>query len=285
MNERLIKGVGIGLRSQHIHQVLDEKPDIPWFEILVDNHMAKGGLIPAQLTAVRECYELTFHCVGMSLAGTDAIDMNYLSRIKEMNDQYQPAWISDHLCFTQFKQHYTHDLLPFPYTQATLKHVAERILKIQDVLKQSLVVENVSSYVQFKDSVMDEAGFLSELVCLTDCEILLDVNNAYVNEVNHGISAKQFIDSLPLEKVREIHLAGYQDEGEYLIDAHNNKVSQKVWNLYQYLIQCGGSKPTLIEWDNDIPALTALMHEANCAQNIMDEEIANKNIKQAQLCI
>ena len=280
MNAQSISGAGIGLRSQHIHQVLDEKPDIPWFEILADNHLVQGGLIPKQLEAVRSCYPLTFHCVGMSLAGADPLDIDYLARIKKLADQLQPAWISDHLCFTQHGEHYFHDLLPFPYTQASLKHVSERVLKIQDYLNRALVIENVSSYLQFKESSMDEADFLAELVKRTGCELLLDVNNAYVNQINHGLDAKDFINRMPIDSVREIHLAGYEDKGDYLIDAHNNKISEPVWMLYEYLVDVLGSGPTLIEWDNDIPALDILMSEASRAQRCMNHVVADSEMRQ-----
>jgi len=281
MNEQSISGAGIGLRSQHIHQVLNEKPDIPWFEILADNHLAQGGLIPKQLAAVRDCYSLTFHCVAMSLASSDPLDMDYLSGIKQLADQIQPEWISDHLCFTRSGEHQLHDLLPFPYTQEALKHVSERVLKIQDYLNRALVIENVSSYLLFKESSMDEADFLTELVKLTSCELLLDVNNAYVNEINHGISAQDFINRIPLESVREIHLAGFEDKGDYLIDAHNNKVAEPVWNIYENLINSTGVRPVLIEWDNDIPSLEILMTEARRAQKILDKTAASGNFRQA----
>ena len=265
MSESQISGAGIGLRSQHINQVLVEKPDIAWFEILADNHLAVGGMIPAQLTAIRECYELTFHCVGMSIAGTDSLDLNYLNNIKQLAQRIEPAWISDHLCFTQFGEHQLHDLLPFPYTDESLNHVCHRVHKIQEFLKRPLLIENVSSYLQFEASSMNEAEFLSQLVKRTDCELLLDINNAYVNEVNHDLTVNDFINEIPLKSVREIHLAGYQDKGEYLIDAHNNKVSDEVWNHYTKIINMIESKATLIEWDNDIPELDVLLEEAQHA--------------------
>lgn len=279
MNEQSIIGAGIGLRGQHIHQVLDEKPDVPWFEILADNHLAQGGLIPQQLTAVRDCYAMTFHCVGMSIAGTDPLDMDYLACTKQLADQFQPAWISDHLCFTHFGEHQFHDLIPFPYTEESLKHVSERVLMIQEYLNRAIVIENVSSYCQFKASVMTEADFLTELTKRTDCELLLDINNVYVNEINHGIDSKDFIDRIPLSSVREVHLAGFEDKGDYLIDAHNNKVAEPVWNIYQALINRSGAIPTLIEWDNDIPAFDVLLNEASRAQSILDAACSDIDVE------
>ena len=262
-------GAGIGLRGQHIPEVIQELPDVPWFEVLADNHLAEGGLIPRQLAAVRSSYPVTFHCVGMSIAGVDDLDMNYLERIRNLAERFEPAWISDHLCFTQYANHQYHDLLPFPYSEESLSHVSERVMKIQDYLGRALVVENVSTYLQYRDSTMTEGEFLMSLCEKTGCEILLDVNNAYVNEINHGIDARDFIRSLPAERVREVHLAGFEDHGEYLIDAHNNLVANPVWQLYDYLVQLHGEKPTLIEWDNDIPEFKVLMEEAQRAERIL----------------
>lgn len=263
-----LQGAGIGLRGQHISEVLKNMPNVPWFEILVDNHLAEGGIIPVQLAAVRASYPITFHCIGMSIAGVDELDFSYLKKIKNLIDLYQPAWVSDHLCFTQFGQHQYHDLLPFPYTEQSLRHVAQRVMLIQEVLDRPLLIENVSSYLQYRESTMSEAEFLTALSSITGSEILLDINNAYVNQVNHNIDAKTFISSLPTEKIKEVHLAGYEDKGEYLIDAHNNRVSDAVWDLYAFFIQHHGNTPTLIEWDNDLPEFEILLQEAAQAEKI-----------------
>jgi len=276
-------GAGIGLRGQHIPEIIQAQPDVPWFEILADNHLAEGGLIPQQLAAVRSSYPVTFHCVGMSIAGVDALDMAYLEKIRSLAERFEPAWISDHLCFTQYAKHQYHDLLPFPYSEESLAHVCERVMKIQDYLGRELVVENVSTYLQYRDSSMTEGEFLKSLCEKTGCEILLDVNNAYVNEINHGIDARDFIASLPARHIREVHLAGYEDKGEYLIDAHNNLVANPVWELYEYLVQLYGEKPTLIEWDNDIPAFDVLMEEAQRAERILSASVdrSAKSLKAA----
>ena len=264
------RGVGVGLRSQHIHEVIISKPVVPWFEILADNHVAGGGLIPMQLAAVRSTYPITFHCVGMSIAGTDELDSEYLENINRLAHQFEPAWISDHLCFSSFGGHQYHDLLPFPYSEEALDHVSERVMKIQDYLDRVLVVENVSSYLMFRQSSMTEGEFLKALSDRTGCELLVDVNNAYVNQVNHGIDAKEFFSSLPTDSIREIHLAGFEDKGDYLIDAHNNRIAEEVLELYQYLIDICGETPTLIEWDGDIPELSVLVAESDKAQAIID---------------
>ena len=263
--------VGIGLRSAHMDTIIETQPAVPWFEILLDNHTARGGLIPAQLVAVRNMYALSMHCVGMSLGGIDPLDMEYLRTVERMLRQFKAMRVSDHLCFTNNGQHYFNDLLPIPFTDESLRHVCGRIEQVQDVLGTQLLVENVSSYLQYEDSVMNEAEFMSALVDETGCGILLDINNAYVNEYNHGFPAKDFIDSVPLDYVGEVHLAGYQDHSDYLIDAHNNRVSEPVWGLFDYYLEAAGdTAPVLIEWDNDIPSFDVLLDEAKTAQEMIN---------------
>jgi len=261
--------VGLGLRSVHIEQIIQQQPAVPWFEILLDNHTAQGGLIPRQLAAVRHYYPLSFHCVGMSVGGVNALDRQYLATIKRMISDYQPIQISDHLCFTQYGKHHFNDLLPIPYTSESLQHVSERVDQVQNYLGRRILLENVSMYLQFESSEMNEAAFLSALVKHTGCGILLDINNAYVNEFNHGYSAKEFIDSIPLEQVAEVHLAGFEDKKEYLIDAHNNRVSESVWSLFDYYLQHGHNAPVLIEWDNDIPTFDVLLDEMEKAKKLI----------------
>ncbi len=275
--------VGLGLRSAHIEQIIQQQPEIPWFEILLDNHSAKGGLIPRQLAAVRHHYPLSFHCVGMSLGGVDPLDRQYLATIKRMISEYNPAQISDHLCFTQHGAHHFNDLLPIPYTNESLNHVSRRIDQVQTLLGRTILVENVSVYLQFESSEMNEAEFLSELVNRTGCGILLDINNAYVNEFNHGYSAKEFIDTLPLNHVGEVHLAGYEDKNNYLIDAHNNRVSEPVWNLFRHYLQHDHCAPVLIEWDNDIPALNVLLDEREKAKQMISRYAENTALRASSL--
>ncbi len=283
----LPKGAGVGLRGQHIPEVIQQQPDIQWFEILADNHLAEGGLVPHQLMAVRSSYPVTFHCVGMSIAGVDPLDMKYLKSIRSLAERFEPAWISDHLCFTQFANHQYHDLLPFPYSEESLIHVGERVMRIQDYLGRALVVENVSTYLQYRASTMTEGEFLKALCQLTGCEILLDVNNAYVNQVNHGVDAREFIRNLPTQYIREVHLAGFEDKGVYLIDAHNSRVADAVWELYEHLLHTHGARATLIEWDNDIPSLEVLAGEARHAQQILDaleKASTSTDLQQAGVC-
>jgi len=264
-----IAGVGLGLRSQHIDEVLLTQPAVPWFELLTENHMAPGGLIPVQLEAIRSNYPVTFHCVGMSLGGTDPVDVEYLRNIKTLIERYQPSLVSDHLCFSQHGQHNYHDLLPVPYNEETLHHFQKRITQIQDILETRILVENVSSYLTYRASTMSEAEFISELLSRTDCDLLLDINNIYVNAVNHRFSASEYLSKIPMQRVREIHLAGHENRDSYLLDAHNKRVSPPVWKLYEQVISKYPDIPTLIEWDNDIPSFTVLREEADAASALM----------------
>lgn len=270
-----LTGTGLGLRSAHIGQLLSERPAVPWLEVLTDNHVAAGGLIPRQLAAVRADYPIAFHCVGMSLGGTDPLDHDYLGRLKQMIDTYEPTQVSDHLCFTSHNSYHYHDLLPLPYTEEALQHVSARVKQVQDMLGTRILVENVSSYLRFRQSTLSEPQFLAALCEEADCDLLFDVNNAYVNEVNHGAPATDFLDCLPLERVREIHLAGYEDKGAYLIDAHNNRVSDPVWELFCKVIARLPEVPVLIEWDNDLPALEVLMDEALRAETLRSTCVDN----------
>ncbi|MEN8207019.1 MAG: DUF692 domain-containing protein [Pseudomonadota bacterium] len=263
-----LTGTGLGLRSAHITRVLSEQPPVPWFEILADNHTASGGLIPQQLAAVRTDYPITFHCVGMSLGGTDPLDYDYLRTFKDLMQTYEPVQVSDHLCFSNHASYQYHDLLPLPYTEEALRHVSERIRRVQDFLGVRLLLENVSSYLTYRQSTLTEPEFLSALAKTADCDLLFDVNNAYVNEVNHGDPAGNFLKHLPHERIREIHLAGYEDKGDYLIDAHNNRVADPVWALFSDVIRQLPDVPVLIEWDNDLPALDILLEEAAQAERI-----------------
>ncbi len=272
-----ISGVGVGLRSPHIQQILQHQPDIPWLELLADNCLADGGLIPAQLTAIRDLYPLTLHSVGMSLGSLDPLDIRYIKKIKQLADTYEAAWVSDHCCFCGVHGYQVHDLLPLPYTEEALKHMVPRIAKVQDILGQQLVLENVSSYISYTHSALTEAEFLRALAEAADCLLLLDLNNFYVSEVNHQQSSLEMLQQLPLHRIREIHLAGYEDKQDYLIDAHNNPVSQPVWQLYEQALDMTGPIATLIEWDNNIPALDTLLAEATKAAHIMQTHLELKH--------
>lgn len=270
-SDRAVSGVGIGLREPHIAQLVQDPALVPWVELLADNHFAAGGLVAAQVAAVRERFPLTLHCVGMNIGGVEPLDQAYLARVNDLMARTGPAWVSDHLCFTRYASHHYHDLLPLPYSEEALAHVARRIREIQDALATTLVVENVSAYVIAAESIMSEAQFLAALHEATGCEILLDVNNLYVSEVNLGVDARGFMAEIPADAVREIHLAGYQDKGEYLVDAHNNPVSSSVWDLFGDALAIWPEVPVLIEWDNDIPPLEVLLDEMALSERMRSQ--------------
>ncbi len=267
--ERPISGVGIGLRSQHTHEILTTLPDIDWLELLADNHLADGGQSVDQLDAIAQHYPLTLHCVGMSLASVEPLDLAYCQRIKRLAKRVNASWISEHLCFSAALGVYSHDLLPIPYNQESLAHCVQRVLHIQEILGERLLVENVSSYMTFQNSDMSEIEFICALAEQADCGLLIDVNNIYVNHLNHGLDGEAYIDQLPIDRVQEVHLAGYQQQENFVLDAHNNPVSEPVWALYQRLIERQPNLPTLIEWDNDIPPLQILLDEVQKARHII----------------
>lgn len=266
-----IMGVGIGLRSPHVNEILTNLPSVPWFELLADNHMVEGGLIPLQLEKICQHYPVTFHSVGLSLGSVDPLNMDYLGKLKQLMQQHQVKWLSEHCCFTSVDGLHSHDLLPIPYSEESLQHMVQRISQVQDYLGERILIENVSSYMKFAESTVSEAEFMREVAEQSDCWLLIDVNNMYVNHINQGVDTDDYIKQLPLERIKEIHLAGFDDRGDYILDAHNNPVAEPVWKLYAQLIQQVPDVPTLIEWDNDIPSLQRLMQEAHKAQEIKNK--------------
>lgn len=271
LNDKPISNTGIGLRSPHINEILTDLPVVPWFELLADNHLVEGGLIPLQLEKVCQHYPVAFHSVGLSLGSVDPLDMNYLGKLKRLMQQHEIAWLSEHCCFTSVGGFHSHDLLPMPYSEESLSHMVARISQVQDFLGEQILIENVSSYMKFAETTLDEVDFISELAEQADCLLLIDVNNIYVNHINQGVDVEKYLKCLPYERIKEIHLAGFDDRGDFILDAHNNPVAKPVWQLYEKLIQHIPHVPTLIEWDNDIPSLKCLMGEAQKA-----EVIANK---------
>lgn len=264
-----IAGAGIGLRSQHYTDILSSEPAIPWFEALTENYLG-GGAPLANLERVRERYPLTLHGVGMSLGSTDPLNEIYLAKLKALAERIEPAWVSDHLAWISTDKRYVHDLLPLPYTEEALQHVSLRIRQAQDFLGRRLLIENPSSYLSFRHDEITEWEFLVALIETADCELLFDVNNAYVCAMNRGIDPMIYVDSLPAERIREIHLAGHEEHDGYLFDTHGYRVQEPVWALYRAAIEKFGPIPTLIEWDTDIPSLQTLCEEAAKAQAELD---------------
>ena len=268
-NQHAIKGAGLGLRSAHYQQIFETKPKVPWFELLSDNHMADGGLPVIRAEKIRQDYPITLHGVGMSLGSADPLNMQYLQRLKTLAERLEPVYVSDHLAWVSINGQYTHDLLPLPYNRHTLKHVCERIEQVQEFLGRTLLVENPSSYLTFKDSDMSEWEFINEMAQTTGCELLIDINNIYVSAVNHDFDPYQYIKALPANKVKEIHLAGYEKMNNYLFDTHGYQVHPPVWDLYQGALELFGPTPTLIEWDTDVPDFNTLQGEALKAEQLM----------------
>ncbi|OUS26001.1 hypothetical protein A9Q99_19685 [Gammaproteobacteria bacterium 45_16_T64] len=266
-----VSGAGLGLRSNHYQHILDSKPDVPWFELLSDNYMSGGGLPIARAEAIRDLYPVTLHGVGMSLGSIDPLNLEYMKRLKLLVDRLEPVYVSDHIAWVSVDGKYTHDLLPLPYTLESKQVVVDRISQAQELLGRQILVENPSSYLAFNFSDMDEQVFLTEVVAESGCGILLDVNNVYVSSMNHGFSAEAYLMGLPKERVKEIHLAGYEQKGSYLFDTHGHRVHQPVWELYQKTLELFGAVPTLVEWDTDVPEFEVLQGEAQKAQFYLDK--------------
>jgi len=268
-------GVGVGLRPPHYPHVFDTRPAIPWFEVITENFLGLGAHAfgrPLQiLESVREHYPVVLHGVSLSLGSTDPFRPEYLKRWKELIERVEPAWVSDHLCWTGVGGQNLHDLLPLPHTEEALKHVVSRIQQVQEFLGRRILVENVSSYLTFSHSEMQEWEFLSEVCQRADCGLLLDVNNIYVSSRNHGFDAMEYLTSVPVDRVGQFHLAGYSDKGTHLIDTHDHPVSDPVWELYAQALKRFGDVPTLIEWDDDIPEFSRLAEEAARAESIREE--------------
>jgi uncharacterized protein (UPF0276 family) len=261
---------GIGLRAPHIAKVRAEKPAIGWFEVHSENYFVDGGPALAALEAVRRDYPIALHGVGLSLGSADALDSEHLKRLKRLAARIQPAAVSEHLCWARIDGRHLNDLLPLPFTEEALALVADRIDAVQSALGRPLLVENISAYLRFHADTMPEWDFLRALAQRAGCSILFDVNNVYVNAVNHGFDACDYLAAIPGEAVAEIHLAGFEDTGTCLVDTHGARVAPPVWDLYRAAIARFGPKPTLIEWDTDLPPFAVLQDEAARAQSILE---------------
>lgn len=267
---RKIQGAGIGLRSCHYTTILENRPDVPWFEVLADNYMVEGGPALSYLDAICEYYSVVLHGVGLSLGSTDELSESYLKRLKKLIDRVNPAWVSDHLCWTAVQGKHLHDLLPLPYNEEAIAHVAGRINRVQDYLGRQILIENVSSYLEYKQNEMTEWDFLNAVAERADCHILLDINNVYVSSANHGFDPSLYIQNINPKRVKQFHLAGYADKGRYLLDSHGELIHQPVWDLYQKALERFGAVPTLIEWDDNVPEFSVLQGEAEKAQALMN---------------
>lgn len=269
--ENQITGVGVGLRQPHYQQFLKNDKLVSWLEVLTDNYIYSHGRVWQTLLNIRKHYPMVMHGVGLNIGSTDALSFDYLVVMRDLAEAIEPAWVSDHLCWTGVDGIYSHDLLPLPYTQEALQHVVSRVQQVQDFLQRPLLLENVSSYVQFTEQAFSEAEFLAAVAKQSGCFILLDVNNVYVSATNHAYQADQFFAALPAEKVKQMHLAGFQEQNNLLVDTHGAPVTEAVWELYAKALQYFPSTPTNIEWDNNIPPLSTLLAEAEKAQRLLDK--------------
>ncbi len=261
-------GFGLGLRVDHYEAVLADRPAVDWFEVLTENYLVPGGKPLNYLTRIRERYPLAMHGVSLSIGSTAPLDREYLRQVKDLARRIEPEWVSDHLCWTGVAGRNTHDLLPLPYTEAALAHVVERVRTVQDILGRRILLENVSSYVSFRDSTLTEWQFLGEIARRADCLILLDVNNIYVSALNHEFEPLEYLNAVPPERVQQIHLAGHENHGDYLVDTHDHPVCGPVWELYAAAIGRCGPVSTMIERDDHIPPLAELCEELSQARAV-----------------
>ncbi|MBV8405691.1 MAG: DUF692 domain-containing protein [Gammaproteobacteria bacterium] len=267
-------GFGLGLRVPHYEAILATRPAVDWFEVLTENYLVPGGRPLHYLSRFRERYPLAMHGVSLSIGSSTPLSRDYLRDLRSLAQRIEPAWISDHLCWTGVAGRNTHDLLPLPYTEEALAQVVERVRTVQDFLGRRILLENVSSYVQFSDSRLTEWEFLAEIAARADCLILLDVNNVYVSAVNHGFDPLEYLHAIPVERVQQIHLAGHEDHGEYLVDTHDHPVPDPVWTLYAAALRRFGRVSTMIERDDHIPPLEELCAELAQARALCERTLA-----------
>jgi uncharacterized protein (UPF0276 family) len=252
----------------HYEALLSESPAVDWLEVISENYLVPGGQPLDYLERIRSRYPVVMHGVSLSIGSTDPLDRRYLKDLKELARRIEPAWVSDHLCWTGVEGRNVHDLLPLPHTEEALALVSARVGEVQDFLGRQLVLENVSSYLSYRDSEMTEWEFLAEVARRADCAILLDVNNIYVSAVNHGFDPTIYLKGIPKERVRQFHLAGHSVQDGHLIDTHDHPIAAPVWALYREAVRHFGAVPTMIERDDDIPALDVLVAELDVARAV-----------------
>lgn len=260
-------GFGLGLRPQHYPYIFEHQPQVDWFEIISENFMDTDGKPKRNLARIKEQYPVVMHGVSLSIGSVDPLNSEYLKKLKALMDWVNPAWISDHLCWTGVAHKNTHDLLPLPYTEESLKHIVQRIQQVQDRLGRRIALENPSTYLEFKHSTMAEAAFIAAMANEADCHLLLDVNNVYVTCFNHRLDPQTYLDALPLDRVIQMHLSGHSHKGNHIVDTHDDHVIDEVWNLYKYVVHRAGRVPnTMIEWDDRIPEFPVLAAELDKAR-------------------
>jgi uncharacterized protein (UPF0276 family) len=264
----MTSGFGLGLRTTHYSEFLAAPQRVDWLEVISDNYLVPGGKPLAMLGALRERYPMAMHGVALSIGSVAGPDPAYLRSLAALARRIDPLWISDHLCWTGVHGRNLHDLLPLPYTEEALRVVVRNVQQVQDALAQRILLENVSSYVEFNGSQMTEWQFLREVCDQADCLLLLDLNNIHVSAVNHGFDAQEFMRAMPAARVRQIHLAGHTDHGDHLVDTHDHPVADPVWALYAQAVQRFGPVATMIERDDHIPPLAELVAELDVARRV-----------------
>jgi uncharacterized protein len=264
-----VSGAGIGLRAPHYAEILERRPALAFVEVHSENFFAAGGEPLAWLERFRREYPVSLHGVGLSLGSADPLDERHLAKLAALAARVEPLFVSEHLSWSSFGGRHANDLLPLPFTREAIAHLAERIVRVQERLGRRILVENVSSYLQHGGDAMPEWEFVAEVARASGCGLLLDVNNIWVNAANHRFDARRYLDAIPAACVEEIHLAGFERDGERLIDTHGARVAAEVWSLYADAIARFGPRPTLIEWDTDLPALDVLLDEARRARDAM----------------
>jgi uncharacterized protein len=269
----IISGVGVGLRTPHYLEFIGSHPDVAWLEVHSENYFGDGPGV-AMLEKIRANYPISLHGVGLSIGSADVLDTHHLKQLQQLITRISPSLVSEHLCWGALAGRHLNDLLPMPYSNAALNLMCERVDEVQEFLGQRILIENVSSYLRWQNEEFSEWDFVAELAKRTGCGLLLDVNNIYVSSINHGFDAREYLATMPADNVLEIHLAGHETQNGCLIDTHSRAVCDEVWQLYQGAIQLFGAKPTLIEWDSDIPPLETLLAESAKARDILEQEHA-----------
>ncbi len=271
--QRPFLGYGLGLRKEHYTSVLDELPQVDWFEIVSENYLVEGGKPLHYLDRIRAHYPMVMHGVSLSIGSTEALDLDYLNALKGLIDRVQPAWFSDHLCWTGVQGINLHDLMPLPYTEEAIAHVVERVQRVQDLIGRQMLLENVSSYVSFCDSQLSEWEFLREVAERADCLILLDINNIYVSAFNHNFDPYAYLEAIPVERVWQIHLAGHTRQDDLIIDTHDHAIADPVFALYAAAVRRYGRVSAMIERDDRIPPLSALIDELARVRDIAERQL------------
>ncbi len=276
-------GYGLGLRAKHYDYVIQNKPKVDWFEVISENYMNTRGRPRVALDKIRADYPIVMHGVSMSIGSSDPLDMSYLQRLKDLAAEIEPAWISDHLCWTGIQKKNTHDLLPVPLTEETLAHVVERIKRVQDFMGRHVLLENPSSYLTYRADEIPEYEFMARMAEEADCALLLDANNIYVASFNQRLDPYEYINAIPMDRVVQVHLAGHMNKGTHIVDTHDGPVIQDVWDLYKYITRREGfAASTMVEWDDKIPEFPVLEAEIAKAREFAGAEVSQSAIANAK---